>query len=76
MEKSQDRVSYLLYIDIFSILLKELLLLLLLLLLLRSTSFEISSQETSIRFFIGNCLISLVKLGILFPLPRGFKTLS
>ena len=75
MEKSQDRFSYLLYIDIFSILLKELLLLLLLL-LLRSTSFEISSQETSIRFFIGNCLISLVKLGILFPLPRGFKTLS
>ena len=74
MEKSQDRFSYLLYIDIFSILLKELLLLLLL--LLRSTSFEISSQETSIRFFIGNCLISLVKLGILFPLPRGFKTLS
>ena len=73
MEKSQDRFSYLLYIDIFSILLKELLLLLL---LLRSTSFEISSQETSIRFFIGNCLISLVKLGILFPLPRGFKTLS
>ena len=73
MEKSQDRLSYLLYIDIFSILLKELLLLLL---LLRSTSFEISSQETSIRFFIGNCLISLVKLGILFPLPRGFKTLS
>ena len=75
MEKSQDQFSYLLYIDIFSILLKELLLLLLLL-LLRSTSFEISSQETSIRFFIGNCLISLVKLGILFPLPRGFKTLS
>ena len=74
MEKSQDRFSYLLYIDIFSILLKELLLLLLL--LLRSTSFEISSQETSIRFFIGNCLISLVKLGILFPLLRGFKTLS
>ena len=48
---------YTIYIDIFSIFLKELLsllLLLLLLLLLISNLFEINSQEISKRFFTGN----------------------
>ena len=68
---------YTIYIDIFSIFLKELLslLLLLLLLLLISNLFEINSKKYQNVFSL-EMLISLAILGILLPLPSGFKTLS
>ena len=47
-----------------------------LLLLLRLTSFEINSQEISIRFFIGNCLISLAIIRNIVSSSQGLQNIA